>query len=323
MSLPHDSESAYRLPAQQTSFIGRERELASTLALLQQPSVQLVTLIGPGGVGKTRLSERVASEMIAATGLEPIWISLAPLETTEQVAQAIGQQFGLKGIRPASLPDRLASTLLGRSALIVLDNFEHLLSAAPMTAELLEACPTLTVLATSRGPLNISWERVVTIDPLPLPAAHATLSEIETNPAVRLFQERAAFAARTSAVSLEELQTVSAICGRLDGLPLAIELAAPWRRLLTSAELLDRLDRRLPLLLGGPADSPPRLRSMSSAIGWSYALLDNDARRLFRQLSIFPETFPLEAAEFVAAWMDRESVREHLSETVRPSKRPF
>ncbi len=305
MSFPHDSDSSHRLPAQQTSFIGRERELASILELLGQPTVQLVTLVGPGGVGKTRLAERVASEIIAATGHELIWISLAPLETPEQVAQAIGQQFGLKGIGPATLPDRLASTLLGGSALIVLDNFEHLLSAAPMTAELLEACPTLTVLATSRGPLNISWEREVAIEPLPLPAEHSSRPEIEASPAVRLFQARAAFMARDTPVSLEELQTIGTICRRLDGLPLAIELAAPWRRLLTSAELLARLDRRLPLLTGGPADSPPRLRSMTSAIDWSYALLDHDARWLFRQLSIFPEAFTLEAAEFVAAWMQR------------------
>jgi predicted ATPase/DNA-binding NarL/FixJ family response regulator len=307
VSLLHDSEIASRLPAQHTSFIGRERELAALLDMLREPAIQLVTLTGPGGVGKTRLAERITSEMTASTGYELIWISLAPLETTEQVAQAIGQQFGLKGVGPESLPDRLASTLLGRSVLIVLDNFEHLLSAAPMTAELLEACPTLTVLATSRGPLNITWERVVAVDPLPLPPAHASQLEIEANPAVRLFLERASNSGKEKPVSLEELQTIGAICQRLDGLPLAIELAAPWRRLLTAAELLARLDRRLPLLMGGPADSPDRLRSMGSAIAWSYALLDPDARRLFRHLSIFPGAFTLEAAEFLSSAMQPAS----------------
>jgi len=158
VSLSHDSISTYRLPAQRTSFVGRERELASILALLSDPSVQLITLTGPGGVGKTRLAERVAHGLTSTPELELGWISLAPLESTEQVARAIGQQFGLRSVGSASLPDRLAASLLGRPMVLVLDNVEHLLSAAPLVAELVDACPTLVVLATSRGPLNISRE---------------------------------------------------------------------------------------------------------------------------------------------------------------------
>jgi predicted ATPase/DNA-binding CsgD family transcriptional regulator len=298
------------LPGQHTSFLGREPELASIRTMLRDPAVQLVTLTGPGGVGKTRLAERIATEDAAGRGLEVYWISLAPLETTDQMAQAVAQQFGLKGTGPSSLPDRLASTLLGRPVLIVLDNYEHLFSAAFMAAELLEACPTLTVLATSRGPLNISWEREVSIDPFPLPPANATQTEIESNPAVRLFLDRVPSTSAQPQASLEELQTVGAICRVLDGLPLAIELAAPWRRLLTAAELLARLDHPLPMLVGGPADFPTRLQSMSSAIGWSYALLDRDARWLFRQLSIFPEAFSVEAVEFLAAALQNQSAED-------------
>ncbi|MEZ4505707.1 MAG: AAA family ATPase [Thermomicrobiales bacterium] len=141
MSLSHDSVSAQRLPAQRTSFIGRERELASILAMLRQPAVQLITLTGPGGVGKTRLAEHAVSVLIDTPGLEVAWISLAPFETVDQVAQAIGEKFGLKSVGPDSLPDRLAAMLLGRPVLLALDNFEHLLDAAPMVAELIEACP--------------------------------------------------------------------------------------------------------------------------------------------------------------------------------------
>lgn len=300
MSLSHDSISTYRLPAQRTSFVGRERELASILALLSDPSVQLITLTGPGGVGKTRLAERVAHGLTSTPELELGWISLAPLESTEQVARAIGQQFGLRSVGSASLPDRLAASLLGRPMVLVLDNVEHLLSAAPLVAELVDACPTLVVLATSRGPLNISREREVMIEPLPLPSEHASRLEIEASPAVRLFLERATAAAGEEPIALETLQSVEAICRRLDGLPLAIELAASWSRLLTPSELRSRLDRRLPLLVGGPADVPPRLQSMSGAIGWSYALLDQETQQLFRWLSVFPEVFTLEAAEFLS-----------------------
>lgn len=307
MSLLHDSDSTVRFPGHRTSFLGREPELAAVRTMLRDPAVQLVTLTGPGGVGKTRLAERIAAEDAPGRGLEVYWISLASLETAEQMAQAIAQQFGLKGTGAASLPDRLAATLLGRAVLIVLDNYEHLFSASYIAAELLEACPTLTVLATSRGPLNISWEREVSIDPFPLPAANATQTEIETNLAVRLFLDRAPATSERPQHSFEELQTVGEICRVLDGLPLAIELAAPWRRMLTAAELLAHLDHPLPMLTGGPADSPVRLQSMSSAVGWSYALLDQDARWLFRQLSIFPEAFSVEAVEFLAAELRRQS----------------
>lgn len=265
-------------------------------SLLSEPSGQLVTLTGPGGVGKTRLAGRFAHELNDIGTLQPIWISLAPLESSEQVAQAIGQPFGIKGSEASSLPDRLAANLLGRQTFVILDNFEHVAAAAPLIAELLQSCPTLTVLATSRGPLNISWERELRIDPLPLPDEHSVPADIESNPAVQLFLSRAA----PGHPSVDDLLVVGAICRRLDGLPLAIELAAPWLRLLTARELLKRLDRRLPLLTGGPADAPPRLHSMRDAIRWSYALLSEPERRLFRRLAIFPEGCTLEAAEFVA-----------------------
>ncbi|HET9660468.1 MAG TPA: LuxR C-terminal-related transcriptional regulator [Thermomicrobiales bacterium] len=276
----------------------RQRELADILRLLATPEARLVSVTGPGGVGKTQLARRAAAIVDRESrGLELVWLSLAPMERSGQVAHAIGEAFELKGSDSVSLAYQLAGVLLERRALLVLDNFEHLQEAAPLIAELLSACPTLTMLITSRGPLHISGESELALEPLGLPAEHGKLEDLAASPAVELFLERASPRFGPIGPSEDQLRAISSICRRLDGLPLAIELAATWSRILSPAQLLDRLDRRLPMLTDGPVDAPARLRTMRAAIDWSYALLSQREQELFRTVCIFVGAFTLEAAE--------------------------
>jgi predicted ATPase/DNA-binding CsgD family transcriptional regulator len=290
-----------RLPAQVTSFVDRERELAEILSVLAHSDSRLLTLTGPGGVGKTHLALRVAAAIAREVSTpELYWISLAPMERAEQLAHAIGEAFELKGSDSGSLSLRLAVTLLERRVLLLLDNFEHLRDAAPLIAELINACPTLTLLVTSRGPLHLSGEWEITLEPLVVPAEIGQDEEVEAAPAVQLFLQRVPIRFETEPPNQEQLQAISAICRRLDGLPLAIELAAAWCRLLTPSQLLMRLDRSLPMLTDGPVDAPVRLQTMRAAVGWSFALLDEREQELFRTLCIFAGGFTLEAAEYLA-----------------------
>ena len=287
-----------RLPAQSTSFVDRERELAEILRLLAVPQTRLVTLTGPGGVGKTHLALRAAAVIRRESHrLELEWLSLAPVERAGQVAHAIGEAFELKGSDSDSLAHQLSSFLLERRVLLLLDNFEHLQDAAPLIAELLGACPTLTMLITSRGPLHISGEIEIALEPLELPTEHGKLEDMVGSPAVELFVQRASARFGTRSPSDEQFRAISSICRRLDGLPLAIELAAAWSRYLTPSQLLERLERRLPMLTHGPVDLPARHQTMRAAIDWSYALLSQREQELFRTVCIFAGAFTLEGAE--------------------------
>nr|MBA3416396.1 AAA family ATPase [Chloroflexia bacterium] len=294
------------LPRFLTPLVGREREIAGLRELLLQPEAPLVTLIGPGGVGKTRLAVRVAETLAADFPDGVAFVPLAAIRDPTLVLPAVAGALGVREAGDRSLADRLAAFLRDRASLVVLDNFEQVLAAAPRVAEMLAACPRLTILATSRAPLRISGERTRDVLPLGLPGwteasgQPSSLADLRSAEAVRLFVERAHAARSDFALTEANTAAVAEICRRLDGLPLAIELAAARVSVLPPPALLARLRRRLPLLTGGARDVPQRLRTMRDAIGWSYDLLTEDEQERFRRLAGFAGGFTLEAAEAVA-----------------------
>ncbi|MGI8550466.1 MAG: ATP-binding protein, partial [Dehalococcoidia bacterium] len=292
---------ANNLPGQLTDCIGREREGAAIGELLRDDGVRLVTLTGPGGAGKTRLSLQAAADLLADFP-DGVWfIPLAPISTPDLVVSAVAQTLGVRESGQTSLMETLKLALAERRTLVLLDNFEQVVEAAPLVATLLAGCPRLKVLVTSRVLLRLSGEHTFPVPPLDLPEA-SLLPPLETlaqAAAVQLFIERARAVQPRFALTAENATAVVEICRRLDGLPLAIELAAARIRLLTAPELLSRLERRLPLLTGGGRDSPERQRTLRAALDWSFALLPEMQRQFLGQLSVFVGGWTLEAAEAV------------------------
>jgi predicted ATPase/DNA-binding XRE family transcriptional regulator len=289
-------------PVPLTSLIGREQELAELTALLRQAAVRLVTLTGPGGSGKTRLALEIGARLQDELGDGVIFVDLAPLTDAALVLSTIASALGVRERLGQRLLDTLASFLAPKHLLLLLDNCEHVLGAAPEIANLLAACPQLSVLATSREALRVRGEREVPLLPLPLPPSdrRTAVADVAHAPAVALFVERATASHPTFGLSTDNAAAVAAICRRLDGLPLAIELAATWVRVLPPAALLDRLEQRLLLLTGGSRDLPARQRTMRNTIAWSYDLLPPREQTLFRRLAVFAGSFSLEAAKAVA-----------------------
>ncbi|HEY7832426.1 MAG TPA: helix-turn-helix domain-containing protein [Ktedonobacterales bacterium] len=270
-----------RLPLPPTALIGRESERARAVTALTRDHMRLLTITGPGGVGKTRLALEVARDCASEFADGMAYVEFAAVRDAALVPTAIAHAVGLREQAEAAITDQLAAFLGQRRMLLVLDNFEHLLPAAPMVAELLARCPALAVLVTSRAPLRVRAEQTLALGPLPLEEA------------VVLFRERAQTVWPDSEYANAD---IAGICERVDRLPLAIELAAAQVRALSVPQLLQHLTTRLPLLGHGASDLPERQRTMADAIAWSYALLTPSRQRCFRALGVFAGGWTLDAA---------------------------
>jgi predicted ATPase/DNA-binding CsgD family transcriptional regulator len=272
-----------------TSFFGRSQEIATVMALLDRPDVRLLTLTGPGGIGKTRLAMQVAEEWTVHSRAGTAIVSLAPVRDPDLILPLMVQTLDVPDAPGQTVLERVRAFLRDQHLLLVLDNLEHLLdSAAPLVADLVATCPELTVLTTSRIRLGLSGERVVPVAPL------------DPETARTLFTGRAEAADPSFANSADLAPVIDAICDRLDRLPLAIELAAARISVLPPRAILARLDHRLDLLTGGPRDVPPRLRDIRDTIAWSHDLLPGPEQILFRRLGVFVGGFTLESAAAIA-----------------------
>src|SRR5919112_4951934 len=292
------------LPLELSSFIGRQREVAKVQRLLVG-GTRLATLCGPGGCGKTRLALAVAQDLLDSFEDGGVWwVELASLSDPKLVPGALASALGVREVADRSLTEVLVEHLKPRRTLVVLDNCEHLIEGCAALADaLLRACPELEILATSREPLRIAGEAIGMVpslslpDPLRLPPA----GELARYEAVRLFVERAGAADAGFALTEQNAPAVARLCRKLDGIPLAIELAAARVRALTVEQISERLEDPLSLLTTGSRTAAPRHQTLRAALQWSYELLDEQERGLFERLSVFAGGWDLEAAEAIGA----------------------
>ncbi len=300
--VPAPQAARRRLPVPLTPLVGRQLELAAVTALLRDPDVRLLTLTGPGGTGKTRLALAAATELADELLDGALFIDLSPLEDADLVETTIARAFEVGESADRTPLEALKDALGEARMLLLLDNFERVHEAAPLVTKLLAAAPGLTVLVTSRVVLHVSGEHEYTVPPLAVPArgVEADVEALSQNEAVALFVARASAVLPGYRLTADDAPAVAEICRALDGLPLALELAAARTKLLSPQELLDRLARRLDELSGGPRDAPARQQTLRAAIDWSYDLISPEEQELFRRLSVFVGGFDLAAAEAVA-----------------------
>ena len=287
-ALGYSTGRSNNLPVQLTSFLGRVQELRLLRQLLLRSDVRLVTLTGPGGIGKTRLAVEAASSLQEQFADGVVFVALADVRDPELVLSSIGSNLGTVEAADRSHLDQLREALWNKEVLLVLDNFEHIIAAAPRVAQLLSECPTIKLLVTSREVLHVGGEYDVPVAPLALQTE-----------AVQLFLERARAVKPAFGVSPETAGVITSICRALEGLPLAIELAAARTRHMSAFALLDRLERRLDVLVGGAQDLPQRQRALRNTLAWSYELLDDREQRVIRQVGVFVGGIASSAAEAV------------------------
>lgn len=291
---------AARLPVSRSRLIGREQEQAAARALLLDEAVPLLMLTGPGGVGKTRLAVAVAGDVAAHFADDVVWVDLAPLTDPTAIPLAVAAALGVRLGPDEPAVAAIAQRMRPAQTLLLLDNCEHLLAATGrLVSALLAECPAVQVLATSRAPLRIRGEQVMPVAPLAVPDSGADLATVRTAPAADLFVQRARAVNPQFALTVQNASAVTSVCQQLDGLPLAIELAAARSHLLSPAALLALLSQRLHILGTGPRDAPARHQTIREAIAWSYGLLTPEEQTTFRQLAVFTGGWSLEAAAAV------------------------
>jgi predicted ATPase/DNA-binding XRE family transcriptional regulator len=305
-----DELSGVALPMALTALLGREADVQTLRHWLADPAIRLMTLTGPGGVGKTRLALEVAHAVANEGASRVVFVPLAAGRNPALVSSAIAEALGLSNVTDLELPRRVRVACADRPIVLVLDNFEHVLEAAPLVADLLSTVASLRVLTTSRAPLRVRGEREYPVAPLALEVGSDAMSpaDLARSPAVRLFVERVRDVQPDFRLTSANRPTVAAICRRLDALPLALELAAPWMKALTAEDLLRRLDHDILLSTVGPRDLPERQQTMNATVAWSYQLLGPNEQHAFRRLGVLPGRFPIEAAAAVLAGREGSSV---------------